>query len=479
MVFKIPNLFFVLQNPNSTTNWGYFAEKSDIASKNFPKGVHWPRGRMLGGSHGYNGMVYVRGNDRDFNQWEQAGNPTWGWEDVLHYFKKSEGMQMEDVLKADTELKYHNADGPLKIDSFHCTDVMRDVVIEAGNELGYKHLIDMNADQTIGITNAHGTLDGNRRCTTAKAFLVPSKDRTNLYIMKHAHVTKVNINEEKTVTGVQFIWKNRKMVAHARKEVILSAGAINTPQILLLSGVGPKAELDRHNIPQIVDLPVGKNLQDHPYVSLPLSIKKVNDSFKYDKGIIDTLYKHIQNEYGPSGNGLFDLLGFFNTHDKDDKYPDIGTHYVHMEKRSDFVLQRYLREFLGYDEPFVQSILDANQEAATFFALSIILNPKSAGEIRLRSTDPFDHPIIDAQFLSDDSDVKTLLRAVRLTLQFLQTEAFRRHQVEEIRLNIPECNAIDSIDDKNQKSDAYYECIIRHIVSTLFHPSGTKADNRN
>lgn len=412
-------------------------------------------------------MVHVRGSDKDFNQWEQAGNPTWGWDDVLPYFKKSEGMRVKEVAESKGG-KFHNTDGPLKIDSYHNTEPLREVVLNGGEELGYKTVLDINADEYIGLTVIQGTLDGNRRCTTAKAFLVPAKDRPNLYVIKHAHVTKVNIDENKRATGVQFIVNNIKMNANTKKEVILSAGAVGTPHILLLSGVGPKEHLEKHQIKPIVDLPVGKNLQDHPYISFPLKIAKLHSEPASENAFLDTLYKYTQGEYGSSGNGIFDIIGFFNTKNSSDKYPDIQTHYNLFKRGENILLPRYLEELMGYEEGLAKSIIDANEDSDILFALSILLNPKSAGEIRLRSADPFDHPIIDANYLSDEDDLKTLVRGIRLTHEFMKTKTFREHNVEEVKMDIPECNAIN-----DHSTDEYYECIVRHIVSTLFHPAGT------
>lgn len=136
---------------------------------------------------GYNSMVYIRGNERDFNDWSDLGNPGWDWENVLNYFKKSENMRVEKVAKSNGG-KYHNTKGPLKLDSFHNTEPLRNyIILVGGEELGYKTLVDINANEYIGLAVFQGTLDGNRRCTTAKAFLVPAKDRPNLYIIKHAH----------------------------------------------------------------------------------------------------------------------------------------------------------------------------------------------------------------------------------------------------------------------------------------------------
>lgn len=460
-------MFFALQSPNTTANWGFHAEKSNIASKSLKNGAHWPRGRMLGGSHGYNAMIHVRGSNKDFNQWEKAGNPTWGWEDVLHYFKKSEGMKVPEVANANGG-KYHNTEGPLKIDSFHNSEPLREVILKSGEELGYKTLRDINAEEYIGLTVIQGTLDGNRRCTTAKAFLVPAKNRPNLHVIKHAHVTKVLFDDQKQVTGVQFVVNNRKLVANVKKEVILSAGAVNTPQILMLSGIGPKEHLQQHNIKTIVDLPVGKNLQDHPYIPFPLKIQKLSSNVKDENAFLDTLYKYVKNEYGSSGNGIFDIIGFFDTKNKTGKYPDIQTHYNLFKRGENILLPRYLEELLGYESDLAQSIIEANQNSDVLFALSILLNPKSAGQILLRSTDPFDHPIIDANYLADEDDLKTLVRGVRLTHEFMRTKEFRDHNVEEIPMNIPECNAI-----ADHTTDEYYECIVRHIITTLFHPVGT------
>lgn len=305
---------------------------------------------------------------------------------------------------------------------------------------------------------------------------MPAKERPNLFVIKNAHVTKLKINENKRATGVEFVIGNRKKSANVRKEVILSAGAVNTPQILMLSGIGPKEHLKRHKIDVIADLPVGKNLQDHPVVGIPLAIKHPNDSFVYEKSMLDVLYKNVMGEYGPTGNGVYDLLGFYNTKDKNGKYPDVEAAHVHIDKNNDEMLRSYLREMLGYSEILTQSIIDANKDSPLFFHLHILLNPKSTGEILLRSADPFDHPIIHAGYLTDDGDedLKTFVRSIRLMQKFMKTTAYRRHRIEEVPLAIPECNAIDDHD-----SDAYYECIVRHVIATLFHPAGTAKMGRD
>lgn len=229
---QIPFFFLALQNPASSSNWGYFAEKSELASKGLRRGSYWPRGKMIGGSNGINGLMYIRGNDRDYDDWEIFGNSGWGWTDALRYFKKSEGLQIEQLIATDSG-RFHSTAGPLKIDSFRNSMPFRDVLLDAGKELGYNTIQDINADEFIGLTAFPGTLDGNRRATSAKSFLTPAKNRSNLHIVKNAHVTRVLINDAKEATGVEFLLQNRKFQVNANKEIIVSAGAVNTPQILM------------------------------------------------------------------------------------------------------------------------------------------------------------------------------------------------------------------------------------------------------
>lgn len=457
--------FLALQNPNSAINWGYFAEKSVFASKAMKNGCYWPRGKMLGGSNGINGMVYIRGNDRDYDNWEKLGNPGWGWRDVLHYFKKSEGLRVQDIVDVDGG-KFHNTAGPLKIDSFHNTEPFHKVVFDASGELGYKFISDINGDEFVGITSAPGTLDGNRRSTSAKSFLIPAKNRPNLHIVKNAHVTKVLINDQKEASGIEFVINSRKFAVNSKKEVILSAGSVNTPQILMLSGIGPREHLTQLKIPTIVDLPVGKHLEDHVDALLVLAVNKGNSTPTSPTGFMDTLYKYTRNKIGQSGYGI-DVAGFFNTLNRTGRYPDIEVIYVYFRQGENVLFPKYIEEMLGLDDHFVSIIRDANQKSDIAIVLHILLNPKSLGKIELRSADPFDAPRIHANYLSNEKDVKTLIRGIRLTQEFMKTKVFRDHNIEAVPLLISECAQF------TKDSDEYYECYVRYMSNTLYHPTGT------
>lgn len=459
----MPTFFMAVQNQHSKINWGYHAEKSTTSSKSMKRGCYWPRGRMLGGSHGINSMFHIRGHDRDYNHWEKLGNKGWGWQNVLHYFKKCETMKLD---KLATNTKYHGTSGPLKMDHFHNTEPMRDIIFDAAKELGYEVLPDINAGINIGMTEPHGTLDGNRRLTTAKAYLVPAMNRPNLKVIKNAHVTKVLINEKKEATGVEFILENRRMTVNINKEVIVSAGAVNTAKILMLSGVGPEKHLKMHKISTIADLPVGKHLEDHMSVIFPMAINAGNSSEASSAEFVDSLYKYLNNQVGPSGLGIFDVLGFFNTVDRNDPYPDVELVFLYFKKGGDVLLPHYIRDKLGLEEHIVSTIIDANQESDILIILNILLNPKSEGKIELRSADPFDAPRIDPNYLSDYDDVNTMIRSLKLSKKFMNTKVFKEHKVTPINF-LPECDALKT------ESDAYYECYVRHMSNTLYHSSGT------
>lgn len=464
-IFQIPLFFLALQNPNSTINWGYFAEKSTLASKAMKNGCYWPRGKMLGGSNALNGMLYVRGNDRDYDNWEKLGNPGWGWNDVLHYFKKSEGLRIQDIAEIDGG-NFHSTLGPLKISSFHNTIPFHKALFEASQELGYKIIADINSKEFVGITSAPATLDGNRRSTTAKSFLIPAKNRSNFQIIKNAHVTKVIINDQKEASGIEFVVNNRKFTVNARREVVLSAGSVNTPQILMLSGIGPHEHLTQHQIPTIVDLPVGEHLQDHVDAIYVLAVNKGNSTPVSQTAFLDTLYKYTRNEIGEGGYGI-DVAGFFNTINRTDRYPDIEVIYVYFPRDENVLFPKYIEEMLGLDDHFVNIIREANQKSDIAIVLHILLNPKSLGRIELRSSNPFDAPRIHANYLSNEDDVKTLIRGLRLTQEFMKTKVFRDHNIEAVPLQISECNKF--VDD----SDEFYECYVRYMSNTLYHPTGT------
>ncbi|XP_055607934.1 glucose dehydrogenase [FAD, quinone]-like [Uranotaenia lowii] len=450
---------------NSTHDWNYYAEKSEIASKGYKKGSYWPRGKMLGGCSSTNAMLYIRGNSRDYDRWEEQGNPTWGWKDVLPYFKKSENNGAYHIQQE--RAAFHGTEGPLKVNMYMSNEMTKILVVEAASELGLMEVMDVNSDEHIGYNVAQGTVHEGKRQSAAKAFLSPIKDRENLHVIKNAQVMKV-IVEDGVATGIKYARDTfYNVVATAKKEVILSAGAINTPQLLKLSGIGSKEELEKFDIPVAVESPfVGENLQDHLIVPLSFTMHKSKPITMDMSQFIDSIYSYFRYGLGPMGGiGATDLVGFINTQSPAAKFPDIQYHHAYYQaKRPDFAS---LIQPFGFEDYIAHQLIEANKEAEVLNVLVTLLNPKSAGSINLNSSSPFKAPLINANYLDDHRDVHTLIRGIRVFRKFLNTQNFKDHEVEALHIKIDECDILEF------DSDSYWECYIRYMSTTIYHPVGT------
>lgn len=307
---EVPLLAFGQQRTEVT--WNHFTEKSDKSGLSMPNGSYWPSGKMLGGSGGVNAMLYVRGNSRDYDRWEEMGNTDWGWKTALKYFMKSEDQQQPSYLSDGNE-KFHAAGGPLKVGSFMSVDVMKYIIADAAIELGYKEVLDINGDNYLGFASPGGTVHEGRRFSPAKAFLNPAKNRPNLHIVKRALATKIEIDDKKVAKGVHFVVETpsgqKKLFAKAKKEVIVSAGAVNSPKLLMLSGVGPQKHLQDLNIPLVKNLQVGENLQDHIIVPLFYTYHKSRAAPFDLTQFVSDIFSYILHKVGPFSNlGAVDMF---------------------------------------------------------------------------------------------------------------------------------------------------------------------------
>ncbi|XP_037037096.1 glucose dehydrogenase [FAD, quinone] isoform X2 [Bradysia coprophila] len=457
---EIPMLCFGIQN--TTHDWAYHAEKSHKASKSTKNGTFWPRGKMLGGSGAINVMNYVRGNSRDFDDWLAMGNPTWGWTDVLEYFKKS-----QNTSEVALNEKYHGTTGPMRVEFSNYEHPFRNLLLDGGEELGYQHVGDMS-ETFVGMSQLLFNINEGERQSSARAFLSPAKDRPNLHVIKNALATEIEFNSLNTAVGVKFLINNQPLIAKSKTEVILSAGSIGTPQLLMLSGIGQDKHLRKLDIKTRSDLMVGKSLQDHLMVplfitaKLPMTKESTTSSAEQ---IAKEMFDFIMNRSGPfSSEGLFDISGFFNTVNVTDSFPDIQTHYVVFRKGETSKVHGAVSKW-EFDDAILQTIVDASAERDLVIIPLILLNPKSMGTIRLRSIDPLEHPIIQPNYLDKREDAQTVLRGIRLVQKFLTTTPFKKHQFEELQFNLPECGVFGT--------DLYYECYVRHLSATLYHPVGT------
>lgn len=417
---------------------------------------------MLGGSSGINAMLYIRGNRQDYDSWEAQNNPGWGYDDVIKYFKKSEDFRVKQITDKD-QGKYHGKGGSLKIDIFDNKEPFKKHLIEAAQQLGYKYLDDINGEESIGFSSAQGTLDRGTRCSSAKAFL---KRKNNLYVVKYAHVTKILMNGGQA-DGVEFIRNGTVHTVKASKEIILSAGAINSPQILMLSGIGPLKHLNEMGIKPKVDLQVGSNLQDHFIVPLWLSVNKHTSVEIPQEMIIDALYMYFMHRQGPlAGTGLTDFVGFINTQDRAAQYPNLQLHFMFCRKKDPLLLPDLINK-IGYTDEVANILLEINQDSDVILIIPTLLNPMSVGSIKLKSINSTDVPAIFPNYLSHSEDIKTIIKGIKFVQEFIKTEALTSQNAELIDLKVPDCLKYVVF------SDEYWECMAHYTGTTLYHPVGT------
>lgn len=419
-------------------------------------------------SSAVNAMIYVRGNDRDYDEWNIPG---WSFNELIPYFKKSENNRQEWLFELTGD-KYHGRTGELHIDGFNSIESIKTVVFEAVFEIGYVEHMDINADDHIGFVQAQGTIKGGERHSAASAFLLPVIERENLHIIKHATVTNVLIENDQA-KGIVFEIGDKKLKAIARKEVILSAGAVNSPKILMQSGIGKAEDLRKLEIPVVKELPVGENLHDHVMFMYNFKYHKTRGKVQSPVELADGMFSYLKHRVGKfTGTGCSDMVGFVNTTQMDAKYPDIQ--YLHVCQAMDALgFDEYLQNF-GFKNEFIHNYLETNKKQPTIQFLVTLLRPKSRGYLKLRSKDPHDSPIINPNYLDEEEDIETLLRGLKLYRKLLDTESFKLHEIEEHRFDIPECDKFE------YATDEYWRCYISYFSTTMFHPVGTcKLGNEN
>ncbi|KXJ73582.1 hypothetical protein RP20_CCG015524 [Aedes albopictus] len=450
----------------SKLDWKYKTEPSGTYCLAMVGGrCNWPRGKVLGGSSVLNYMLYLRGNKKDYDQWEQLGNTGWGYKDALYYFKKSEDNT--NPYLANTP--YHSTGGYLTVGEAPYHTPLAAAFVEAGVEMGYDNR-DLNGAKATGFMIAQGTIRRGGRCSTGKAFLRPARLRPNLHVAMYSHVTRILIDPvTKVAFGVEFIRDRKIHVVRASKEVILSGGAINSPQILMLSGVGPKTELAKHRIPLIKDLSVGENLQDH--VALCGLTFLVNQPVS----IVEHRYHTVSTvlQYAVLGQGPLTVLGgveglaFVNTKyvNATDDFPDIEFHFVSGSTNSDGGNQ--LRKAHGLTDSFYNAVFAPINNMDSWSIIPMLLRPKSIGQIKLRSSNPLDYPYIYANYFQDELDLKTLIEGAKIAYAVSRTQTMQKFQSTMSGYKFPGCAHIKMF------TDLYWECMIRHYTCTIYHPVGT------
>ncbi|XP_058791714.1 glucose dehydrogenase [FAD, quinone]-like [Phymastichus coffea] len=466
----------------SQYNWGYRTEPS--AERGYCLSMtdgrcNWPRGRALGGTSVINFMLYTRGARADYDAWQAAGNPGWSYDHLLGYFLKSENSRL-----SRQDAGYHARGGYLDVADVPYASRLREPFLRAAAELGYP-LRDYNGRGILGFSPVQANLRGGRRVSASKAFLEPvtrgPRRRRNLRVAARSRVTKVLLERRPPrslrAVGVRYLGADgRPRVARARREVLLCAGALGSPQLLLLSGLGPRDQLDPLGIETLEDLPgVGRNLQDH--VSMAALTFLVNDSVSIVESRLSSnpLYAldYILRGRGPlTVPGGAEALAFVDTRSllagqsppaKD--YPDIELVLGAGALTGD--MSGGLRSLLGLSEQFERGVFAGYRGRDAFSIVPILMRPKSRGRVSLRSADPLLPPRLEANYYQDPEDLATMVRGIKAALKVASTRAFRRFNSSLLPVAFPGCEG------PRFASDDYWACVARHVSTTLGHFAGT------
>lgn len=459
---------------NRYINWGYRTEPSN----KFCLGLNdnrcnFPRGRVMGGSSVLNYMMYTRGNRRDYDTWAAMGNEGWSYKDVLPYFKKLEGSL---IPNADPD--YVGRNGPVKVSYANWRSEFSKAFVDAAQQNGSKY-VDYNGRVQVGVSFAQTTTDMTYRWSANRAYLYPLKGkRPNLHIRKYSLVTKILIDPKtKSAYGVLFESNGRTYKVKARKEVISSAGAINTPQILMLSGVGPAKHLREMGIKPLANLAVGFNLQDH--IAPPLNIAVNVSSVTVDDFLdVDELLKLRTSKSKFSVAGGLETIVFYDLdHPSDpDGWPDIEL----ISAASSYHANPFLATAAGfrndiYDDLYGEAI---KQNLNVINVVAMQLRPRSTGRILLSSKDPKKHPLIYPNYFKDPYDLDILVRGFKKIIELVDQPAMRRLNATLLGSTIKPCRHLG-----NPTERPYLECYIRHLTTTIYHQSctakmGPKSDKR-
>lgn len=394
--------------------------------------LYWPRGKTLGGSSSLNAMIYIRGHAADYDEWASRGNDGWGYDDMLPYFERA-----EDFRPGAAE--YHGTDGPLAVSEPRSPRNLSQAFVDAAAAVGHERNDDFNGAQQEGVGHYHLTQKEGQRHSTAAGYLKPVLDRPNLTTRTGARATRVVLDGDRA-TGVEFEADEGRVRADASEEVLVSAGAVDSPKLLMLSGIGPADHLRKHDITVEQDLPVGQHLQDHLFSFVVYECESGWHSTLDDAGGPIDLALYFGAKRGRLTSNVAESGGFVRTAGDLDA-PDLQFH---------FAPGYYMRH--GFDNP----------DEGRGFSIGVTqLRPESRGEIRLASADPSDDPEIDPNYLGEQADMDALVEGVRQAREIARAEPFDDVRGDEVWPG------------EGRTTEAELVEHVRETSHTVYHPVGT------
>ncbi|WP_374305593.1 GMC family oxidoreductase [Ferrovibrio sp.] len=414
-------------------NWQFYTEPEQTMAG---RRIYWPRGRVLGGSSSINGLIVVRGQREDYAHWESLGNPGWGWDGVLPYFRR---LETNPTFPNDP---LHGQDGPLHVSGIKQKHEIVEAVIDAAGQCGVPRTADFNGARQEGVGYYQLTTRNGWRMSSAVAYLRPARNRHNLSIHCNAQATRI-LFDGRRANGVEYISQGRRHSLRARRGVVLSAGAVQSPQLLMLSGIGPAGQLSGLGLPVLADLPgVGGNLQDHLQIRLIYRLKRpisTNDALRSLGGRMRIGLEWLLHRSGPLAIGI-NQCGLFTRVLPESHTPDIQFHIATL---SADMAGGKVHDFPGITLSVCQ------------------LRPQSTGTIALASADPLQPPRILANYLTAADDQRCAVAAMKFARRLSGTAPLSDYIAEEVLPGSPRATDGDLLD------------FARNHGATIFHPAGT------
>lgn len=432
LYIQMPAASYLRAIANPRFDWRYKAQPDPTRNG---RRDYMPRGKVLGGSSSINGMIYLRGQREDFDDWAAMGNEGWDYDSVLPYFIRAENNE-------NGASRYHGAKGPLHVSNLRCKHEISDAFIQAGIGEGLPWREDMNVPPQEGIGTLQATQVNGRRCSSARAYLWPAAGRKNLDIRIHAHVSRILVSEGRA-RGVSYIRAGREETATARRAVVLCGGAIASPQILHLSGIGPGEQLSGMNIPVVRDLPgVGENFHDHPGTNHTVWVNRA--TYNTQNTLMNALWFGAQWLFFGTGPGTTPdthVLGFLRSRPELERC-DIQYHFTPV----------------GYDLSEDGPVLF---EKPAVTGLSNMHRPYSRGRVQLATADAQDQPAIHPNLLADERDVDALVAGAKFLRRIFNAAPMRKFVTEEFRPG----TAVQTDDE--------WRAYVRESASGIYHPAGS------
>jgi choline dehydrogenase len=419
---------------DNALNWGFWTVPQTHMNG---RKLYWPRGRVLGGSSSINGMIYIRGHARDYDQWRQSGLTGWGYSDVLPYFRRSESFE-------HGENAYHGGDGPLNVSESPMDNAVFERFVVAGQQAGFSVTDDFNGAQQEGFGRYQRTIHKGERWSASFAYLHPvMKHRKNLTVKSTALVSRV-VFRGGTVHGVELVPRRgaEPELIYCSGEVIVSAGAVQSPQVLMLSGIGPADAIRRHGITPIADVAgVGQHMQDHLDVTIVNTLKEKISAYSAQAGLkkLTVALRYLMSKSGPGSDNFLQAGAFLKSREGLDR-PDVQLHLLNA---------------MMFDHGNTAS------EGDGFTVHACQLRPESRGTIGLASADPFDAPLIDPNYLATEEDRRVMRDSVKMCRDICAQPALAELIGEEVLPGL-EVGSDDAID-----------AFVRARGETIYHPVGT------